>query len=729
MLNKYLHRILFSICLLLLVIVVGHAANPVIKYEDSVTIYRDKYGVPHIYGKNDAAAAFGFAYAQAEDNLPVVEENFINAIGRSAEIIGRRGILDDWLNRSLEITKLSKEEFHLLSPEIQEVCKGYAAGLNYYLKTHPNVKTKLLTKFEPWHPLAFIRYLYYQRVLLQFYSKIPRKSFKDAYQKIHGLSHQEMTGLNFINKKISGEGSNTWAVNGKKSASGNPLLLINPHLSFFGSSQVYEAHIMSDSGWNFTGYTRFGFPFPYVGFGEKLGWSSTDNAADLVDAYIETFERNANSLRYKYDKKWRKAKQWKEKILVKEDKRIVSKELTFRKTHHGPVISLQRNNYISVRMAKYEDPGWLDQWYWMTKARNLAEFKTAASKLDVQFGNYLYADVEGNIFYVYNGAIPKRSEKFDWSKPVDGSNPETEWKGYHSLDEIPQVLNPASGWIQNCNGTPLLSTTDRDNPKAKDFPNYMIPDIDNTRSMQSRRILNETPSFTFQSFTDKSYSTYLLSAEKELPALFEEWKNKENSKNITNEMRRAIEVLQKWDRVSKTDSVATTLYIYWSQKKRENTAARLNQQNPNLTALRETISYLSNRWKTWRVPWGKINRLQRIEANKKNRYIFDDSQKSLPIAGAPTWTGSIFTFWTNLKSKTKMNYGTGGNSYVSVIEFAPKVKARSLHYFGASGNPKSDHYFDQAKIYSTGKYKKVYLTLDDVKRNAKTSYKPGTKLN
>ncbi|WP_347922939.1 penicillin acylase family protein [Pontimicrobium sp. SW4] len=691
---------------------------------DSVTIFRDEFGVPHVYGEDDKSAAFGFAYAQAEDNFPIIEDNYIDALGRSTEVIGNDGILDDWLNRSLEIVKYAKLEYDSFSPEVKAICDGYSSGLNYYLEKNPDVKPKLLNHFEPWHIVAFINYLYYQKVLLVHYSNLPEAGFKDAFQKLNGSKSLNIANLDFNNKKNESEGSNTWAINGEKSESGNALLFINPHLGFFGNSQVYEAHIMSKSGWNFTGYTRFGFPFPYVGFGENIGWSSTDNNADLVDAYIEQIDFASENITYQYEGESKPLKSWKETLKIKDGEKETIKEFTFYKTHHGPLISTQNNQFLAVRMAKYETPGWLSQWYWMTKAQNFEEFKKAASTLEVQFGNYTYADVDGNIMYVYNAAVPKRSEKYDWTQPVDGSTSDTEWLGYHTFDELPKVINPSSGWIQNCNGTPFLATLN-DNPNPSDFPSYMVVENDNMRSEQSRRILYETTMFNFDSLRELSYSTYLLSAEKQLPSLFKSWQNCNNSLLKTPKIDEAISLLQNWDYKSTIASVATTIYIHWNEERRQ---LDKNMEYVDLIALQNAMSKLETKWNTWKVAWGDINRHQRFLDKGDNKLQFNDSLPSLPIAGVPSWTGATFTFWTQATDDTKKRYGIGGNSYVSIIEFAKNnVKAESLHYFGASGNPSSPHYFDQAKRYTQGNYKRAYLTLKEVKENAIKAYKPGFK--
>jgi acyl-homoserine-lactone acylase len=237
--------------------------DPLTKLALLVTIYRDTYGVPHVFGKTDASTAFGFAYAQAEDNFWRVEENFILALGRGSELYGEKSLEEDRLNRALEIPKLARAEYSRLDPQMRALCDGYAAGFNYFLAQHPEVRPRLLTKIEPWYTLAFIRYNYFQNGFARDRS-LRRMALQTASLDIDLKDHT---------------GSNGWVVGPSKSASGHAMLFINPHLPFFGPGQVYEGHVHSDEGWNFTGYTRFGFPFPYVGHNENGGWVSTDKSA------------------------------------------------------------------------------------------------------------------------------------------------------------------------------------------------------------------------------------------------------------------------------------------------------------------------------------------------------------------------------------------------------------------------------------------------------------------
>lgn len=693
--------------------------TPLEKMAESVTIYRDKFGVPHVYGLTDSAAAFGFAYAQAEDNFWQVEDNFVRAIGRSAEIYGEETLLDDWINRALEIPRLSIEEYEGANTDLRSLLDGFAGGLNHFLASNPNVEPRLLRQFEPWYPLALIRYLYYQKGFLYGVPIPPRayqEAMKESLNKLPGDPSGDGAFQLPLEEKKAEQGSNSWAVTPAKSVSGHAMLLINPHLPFFGNSQVYEGHVMSKGGWNFSGYTRFGFPLPYVGFNENLGWASTDNTADLQDAYSITFDNKEEPLAYRFGTGYRTAMRWEDELVIKTE--VGTEKLTalYRKTHHGPIIAIKDSIPLAVRMAKFEEPGWLDQWYRMTKSKTFQEFKAAVSRLDMLFGNYLYADNAGNILYVYNAAVPRRSEKYNWKSVLDGSDTATEWNGYHSLDEIPQLLNPESGFLQNCNGTPFLSTS-IGNPDPTEFPSYMVTEGDNARHRQARQILSNMEKFTFEDWAREAYSTHLMNAENDISALVTAWEElKQTDPSRAKDIAEAVDLLKQWNGVSTVDSEAMSLYINWAPKKGQSNSRRIE-------ALEKAKIRLERDWGTWRVPWGEINRLQRKHTGGSES--FSDNKDSLPVPGAPGWAGSMFTFYTKKEKGQQRHYGTAGNTYVCVVEFGSKVKARSLHTFGASADPSSPHYFDQALRYTKGEFKTAWLTLEDVQKNAEKEYRPG----
>ena len=669
-------------------------ANPR-KLARDVTIYRDIYGVPHVFGRTDESTVFGFAYAQAEDNFWRVEENFINALGRASELYGEKSLDEDRLNHALEIPRLAREEYARLDKHMRSLCDAYAAGINYYLARHPEVRPRLLTSIEPWHTLAFIRYNYYQ----------------NGFARDRNLRRTPLQTASIDSDLKEHTGSNGWVVGPSRSASGNAMLFINPHLPFFGPGQVYEGHVHSDEGWNFTGYTRFGFPLPYVGHNENGGWVSTDNAADLTDIYLETFDDPARPLAYKYGKEYRLATEHVEEIRVKTATGIETRKFTMRKTHHGPIVAARDGKLLALRMAKFESDGWLREWYDMTRATSLAALKRAMTPLNMLFGNVMYADRQGNTWYLYNGAVPRRDPRFDWTKPVDGSDPATEWQGYHTIDELPQLTNPKTGWMQNCNTTPFLLTSEG-NPDPKQFPKYMVQEGDNPRGAISREILASRSTFTFDEWRRLAFDTRVMNADKRLPGLIAALKQREDPQS-----REVYDELVRWNHRSTNDSIAMTLFSLWHDR------VSRDEKEDQLAALNEVINQLQRDFGTWKVAWGEISRLQRIDESKDED--FQDSRPSLAVSGVNGNDGAVFTFYAAPERGQKRRYGVAGGTYISVVEFGPKIRALSVHTFGASGDPKSPHFMDQSALYTRGEFKPAWLTLDEIRANLESSYHPG----
>lgn len=669
-----------------------------------VTIYRDSFGVPHVFGKTDGATAFGFAYAQAEDNFYRLERNYIYAIGRSAEAYGSGGVRRDQINRALEIPRLAQEEYRRLPANIRVLVDAFTDGLNFYLAKHPEVKPQLLPRMEPWYPLAYIRYNYYQNGFL----------FTTG---IHGDSVRIARASRGVE---SSTGSNGWAIGRSRSASGHAMLFINPHLPFFGTGQVYEGHVHSDEGWDFTGYTRLGFPLPYVGHNANLGWVSTDNAADLADSYIETFDHPTNPQAYRYGSAYRTATVWHDSIRVKTGGGMETLVLTLRKTHHGPLLGSMNGKPLAVRMAKLESDGWLGEWYAMTRARNLAEFRQAMAPLNMQFGNVMYADREGHTWYLYNGAVPRRKSGLDWTRPVDGSDPSTEWQGYHTMDQLPQMTDPATGWMQNCNSSPFLLSS-AGNPDSSGYPGYMVTEGDNPRALISRRILAAKQKWTFEEWARIAFDTRVVMADSLLPQLFQDFSRLPDSSAGGARLKAAIDTLARWDRRGDTMSVATTLFVLW----RDLMGDRRDALSPaeKVGRLARAQEVLEARFGRWTVAWGEVNRLQRT--NEATGETFSAALPSVGIPGVSGADGAVFTFYANDVSGQKARYGAAGATYVSVVEFGPQVRALTVHPFGASGNPQSPHYFDQAPLYSAGRFKPGWFTLAEIRANSERSYRPG----
>jgi acyl-homoserine-lactone acylase len=448
-----------------------------------------------------------------------------------------------------------------------------------------------------------------------------------------GLSLDNLSASTAVAEREGALGSNAWAVAPSKSATGEAMLFINPHVPFFGPTQFYEGHLRSAKGLNVAGAAFLGFPLPLVGHNDHLGWSYTVNSPDIADVYAEKFDDASNPLAYRYGGGRRVAVEWVEEIRVKTAGGLTTRQVKLRKTHHGPVVSARDGQSLTLKLAKLEEGGLIDQWHEMSRARSLAEFKAAMSRLAVPMFNTVYADSAGNIFYVYNGAVPRRSTKFDWSKPVDGSTPETEWQGYRSFGELPQLTNPKAGFLQNCNTTPFVTTTEG-NPDRSRYPAYMTSEPDNPRAKTSRRILSAKDKFTFAEWARAAFDTTVGFAEVEIPPLVEEWeKLKQSDAARAARLEGAVVALKSWNQVSAVESTEMTLFTLWFHRLAALEAGgAVGEPWLRIRALEEVIGQLEGARGTWRVAWGEINRLQRIPPTGETS--FSDERASLPVAGA-----------------------------------------------------------------------------------------------
>ena len=674
----------------------------------TVTISRDRWGVAHVHAPTDAGAALGFGFAQAEDNYWRVEENYLRAIGRAAEVNGEEAFANDVMNRTLRVEELARRDYEALDARTRAVADAFVAGVDLWATRHPEQR-RMLQRMEPWYPLALIRHLYYQNGFLY------DPALRGAQQVVTRVAAYAPPVPRAL---ADNQGSNGWVIAPSRSATGRAMLFVNPHLPFFGPSQVYEGHVSSDAGWNFTGYTRFGFPFPYVGHSPNIGWVSTDNAADLADVYAVRFDA-ADSLRYRYGDGWRAATRGEGEIRVKTAAGVETRRVRWRWTHHGPVVATRNDSAFAIRMARYDEPlGWLAEWYAMTRARNTAELKAAMRPLQMNFGNVMSADRDGTIWYLYNGAVPRRDPKFDWRRAVDGSDPATEWKGYHALEELPQMENPATGWMQNSNTTPFLLTS-RGNPDSTRFPRYMVTEGDNPRGKRARTILDRAAKFGWEEWQRIAFDTRMQMADSLVPPLV----RFADSAAWTGDERAAVDLLRAWNRRGDTASVATTVFDAWVQQRlRRGDELSPPPRGDARAAMRDALAGLTTRFGRWQVPWGELNRSQRRDERANAPHA--DSLPSVAIPGVNGADGAVFTFYAGPANGTRRGYGGAGASYVSVVEFGPNTRGRSVHVFGTSGDPKSPHYFDQAPMYARGEMKPAYLTREAVRAGAVRTYRP-----
>lgn len=697
------------------------------KRAESITIVRDTWGVPHIYGKTDADVVFGMLFTQCEDDFPRVERNYLTATARMAEAEGEDFIYHD-LRMRLFIDTIKAIAVYKEAPEsMKKLCNAFAEGINYYLFTHPQTKPKLLTRFQPWMP-----FLFSEGSIGGDIESVSLNEIKEFYGKQPGDLKEEVSddGLG-----AEPRGSNGIAIAPTLSASGNALFLINPHTSFYFRS---ELQAVSEEGLNAYGAVTWGQFFIYQGFNEHCGWMHTSSQADVIDEYIESVLKKNKNLYYKYGDELRPLTQERISIAYKKGNTVARKEFVTYRTHHGPIVAQRNKKWISAKLM-VEPLKALTQSFQRTKANSLDEFKNAMLLRTNSSNNTVYADDRGNIAYWHGNFMPKRNPKFNWSEPVDGSNPATEWQGLHAPDELVHVVNPVSGWIQNCNATPF-TVAGASSPKREDFPTYMAPDPENARGLHAVRVLQNQKNFTLDKLIATSRDPYLPGFETLLPSFtkaFDELAAANDS--LKTNFSEPIQLLKSWDLRWSETSVATTLAIYWAQRLRQNVSSQMPSRIDQLSvinflqekttptekikALKETIAELKHDFGTWKVAWGDVNRFQRLSG--KIDAGFDDAKPSIAVPFTSSFWGSLAAFGSRRYPNTKKMYGNVGNSFIAVVEFGKKVKAKSVVTGGSSSDPSSPHFNDQSEMYCTGKFKDVLFYKDDVMKHVEKQYNPG----
>ncbi len=691
----------------------------------SVTITRDDWGIPHVHGKTDADAVFALIYAQAEDDFNRIETNYLLSQGWLAEAEGEEEIWRD-LRMKLFVDPAGMQEQYRSSPDwLKALMNAWADGLNFYLHTHPQVQPRVIRRFEPWMALTFSEG--------SIGGDIERISLKELQAFYEGREPVMATTANASGLlELEPTGSNGFAIAPSLSASRHPLLWINPHTSFFFRA---EAQATSDEGLNAYGALTWGQFFVYQGFNERAGWMHTSSGVDNIDEYLETVQRRGDGYVYRYGNEDRPVEMRRIVVPFRTPSGMRERQFTVYATHHGPVVRSIEGKWVSVRLMQ-EPVKALMQSYLRTKATTLEQFIESMRLHANSSNNTVFADASGNIAYLHANFVPRRDPRFDWTKPVDGSDPATEWRDLHTVEESPNVINPPNGWLYNTNNPPWTAAGEN-SPKQTDYPAYMDASSQNPRGVHALRVLTAGSSFTPQTLTAAAFDSQLPAFEPLVPQLIAGHDRLPAASTLKARLQEPIDTLRDWDYRWSAESVATTLAVTWGEELWTRFSPDAGQSNMSvyeyletrlddeqrLAALDAVVAKLAAEFGRWQVPWGDINRFQRLTGDIEQP--FSDAGPSIPVPFTSARWGSLATFGARSYKGSKKIYGTTGNSFLAVVEFGEKVKARAITAGGQSGDPRSRHFNDQAERYARGDLREVYFYPQQLRGHTERTYHPG----
>ncbi len=698
--------------LVLLLVALAQQPQDVTRWErqaQNVTIIRDDWGIAHVYGKTDADAVFGMEYAQAEDDFNRIETNYLNSLGRLAEADGEAVMFQD-LRQKLFVDPDSLRAQYAKSPVwLRHLMDAFADGLNYFLYKHPDVKPRVITHFEPWMALSFTEG--------SIGGDIERINVRDL-AALYGDSAAAGPKTQDGDFDTDPSGSNGIAIAPRLAANHHALLWINPHTSFYFRS---ELQMVSDEGLNAYGAVTWGQFFIYQGFNATAGWMHTSSGVDNIDEFLENQPQGSRKITVPY----------------KTGSGVARKTFTVYYTQHGPVIRKEGNRLVSISLM-WQPVNALMQSYSRTKARDLAAFRKVMDLHTNSSNNTIFADAAGNVAYLHSNYIPRRDTSFDWTQPVDGSNPATAYKGVLSFDETPNVVNPASGWVYNSNNWPWSAAGEGSSPKRENYPRYVETGTEESaRGYHALRVLAGKTNWTMNTLRDAAFDSYLPAFERMIPPLLSAY-DQAASDSFKTKLAEPIAALRGWDYRWGAESVPTSLAIYWGgfigrRLVRDARAAGISviqyvatsRARPAdlLGSLADAVDTLTANFGTWKTPWGAINRFQRI--NDDIAPHFDDAQPSIPAAFTAGGWGSLAAFGARPYPNTKKWYGTSGNSFVAVVEFGDSVRARAVTAGGESGSTRSPHFNDQAERYVSGNLRDVYFYRSQLVGHTEREYHPG----
>ena len=685
-----------------------------------MSITRDDWGIAHISAPTDANAVFGMIYAQAEDDFSRIEANYLTALGRTAEADGERAIWQD-LRARLYVSEEKLRADYARSPEwLKRLMDSWANGLNCFLATRPQVKRRALTRFEPWMALSFTEG--------SIGSDIDRIDLVELEKFYSGQSTQVA-----LIPDAETKGSNGIAIAPPLTKNGNALLLINPHTNFFFRS---EQHVASGQGLNVYGAATWGQFFIYQGFNANAGWMHTSSGLDRVDEFAYQVRRRAGKLMYRFGNQWRPLRQRRVTIRFKSPGgKMAVRTFTTYGTHRGPIVRASNGRWIAIAMMDLPVDA-LQQSFLRTKATDFASFMRVAELRANSSNATVFADSKGTIAYLHPQFVPLRDDRFDYTKPIDGSDPATVWRGVTALTALPSAVAPTTGWIQNNNDWPW-AVAGVASPNPSRFPKYMDVNGENYRGIHASQLLTGSRGWTLEKLQAAAFDSLQPGFAELVPLLLKAYDALPPGSSLMRNLASPIATLRSWDFRWSANSVAQSLAMVWAEELQKTLPKIEGEVRPKmigriaggttgsqkLQALSGAVRQLERDFGRWQVPWGEINRFQRI--SPAIIHPFNDAQPSIPVPFASGIWGSLASFRSAPMPGTTRWYGTHGNSFVAVVEFGPRVRARAVIAGGESGDPGSPHFNDQALGYATGNLREVYFYPDQLRGHTARRYRPG----
>ena len=707
----------------------GHLAHEA----RQVTITRDNWGIAHVQGKTDADAVFGDIYAQCEDDFHRVRRNYLLALGWNAQLKGKSRIWQDLRERLFIDPAVLKKDYAKSPAWLKKLMVAWADGMNWYLATHPGVHTPVIKRYLPWMALSFTEG--------SIGGDITRVKL-DKLAAFYGAGKDTRMALADRTPPSWHDvlGSNGIAIAPKLSVDHHALLLINPHVTFNFRD---ETQMTSNQGLDAYGASTWGQFFIYQGFNRHIGWMHTSTGVDAVDQFAETVTRKGGKYVYKFGSKELPVKTRRITIpYLAKDGKTKSRTFTAYFTQHGPIVAKEDGKWIAEALMNRPIPA-LEQSWLRTKATDLKSYMKIAELKANSSNDTIFADDKGEIAFLVPQFIPRRDNRFDYTRPVDGSNPKTAWQGLTPLKDMPNVMNPPNGWVFNTNDWPWTAAG-KYSPKASDYPQYMDMFGPDPRSRHALRMLRGAHDFTKAKLITDAFDSYLPAFARLIPILLKNYDGLPAGAPLKAKLAGPIGVLRHWNYRWGLASIPTTVAVFWGDTLWNEVAAKArasgidpHERNmrvydyiaekatakERLEALAKAVARLKTDFGTWGIPWGSVNRYQRLDDSIPPH--FSDAKPSIGVPFTSSRWGSLASFGAHPWPGTKKYYGNDGNSFVAVVDFGPKVSARAIHVGGTSGNPKSPHFTDQAERYVKGDLRTVYFWPEQLKGHTERIYHPG----